>query len=485
MGPSERATGIEPVSLAWKAKALPLSHARAYRGHYTINPGLWKFLAGNSEYCATITTSSKTSTFYSGTRVTLHVMSLPPFVRPQIGQSKLKCRNGNRIKSVLNGVTTYYVDTHFEWTGSTSLMIKYYYAGGQRVAMRVGGNAPSYLLGDHLGSTSITANSSGGKVAELRYHPWGGTRFTDGATPTARRFTGQVEDVAIGLYFYNARYYDPTLGRFLQADSIVPSPANPQSLNRYSYVLNSPLRYIDPTGHAHWVGEEGDYHWLNPYTRPKPTLQSTNAPDATATLASSTQQSESTRVWLTEGETNARICGRWSGFASDTAYLRYERGGFTDGFVEGGVHTGESILGIATYNHEWQYRQTWSIWRGHTSFGSSYTVTEGGLFMAAEASMALDSGELSTAAGVDVPFLVGGFEYRQDGERINELSYGMEAPLAGPTVSVGVIWQTSEKVVLQTTRGALCVTGGLGEFSRLYGPGGMALTGYTILKTQY
>ncbi|MEJ5312656.1 MAG: hypothetical protein WHX52_23065, partial [Anaerolineae bacterium] len=39
----------------------------------------------------------------------------------------------------------------------------------------------------------------------------------------------------------------------------VPSPANPQSLNRYSYVLNSPLRYTDPTGHAHWVGEDGNF----------------------------------------------------------------------------------------------------------------------------------------------------------------------------------------------------------------------------------
>jgi len=108
-----------------------------------------------------------------------------------------------------------------------------------------------------LGSTSLTANSSGGKVAELRYHPWGGTRYTSGTTPTARRFTGQIEDAAIGLYFYNARYYDSALGRFIQADTIVPSPANPQSLNRYSYVLNSPLKYTDPTGHAYCPPEAG------------------------------------------------------------------------------------------------------------------------------------------------------------------------------------------------------------------------------------
>ncbi|WP_423226072.1 RHS repeat-associated core domain-containing protein [Candidatus Amarolinea aalborgensis] len=65
-----------------------------------------------------------------------------------------------------------------------------------------------------------------------------------------RRFTGQVlDDAAGGLYFYNARYYDPALGRFIQADTIVPQPVNPQSLNRYSYAANNPLRYVDPSGH--------------------------------------------------------------------------------------------------------------------------------------------------------------------------------------------------------------------------------------------
>ena len=52
-----------------------------------------------------------------------------------------------------------------------------------------------------------------------------------------------------GLYYYGARYYDPLIGRFISADTLVQSPANPQTLNRYSYVLNNPLRYTDPTGH--------------------------------------------------------------------------------------------------------------------------------------------------------------------------------------------------------------------------------------------
>ncbi|WP_423222642.1 RHS repeat-associated core domain-containing protein [Candidatus Amarolinea aalborgensis] len=106
-----------------------------------------------------------------------------------------------------------------------------------------------WLATDHLGSTAVTANETGARIAELSYKPWGESRYSFGATPTLRRFTGQVLDsVGGGLYFYNARYYDPALGRFIQADTIVPQPGNPQSLNRYSYVRNNPLRYTDPTG---------------------------------------------------------------------------------------------------------------------------------------------------------------------------------------------------------------------------------------------
>ncbi|MCZ7672033.1 MAG: peptidoglycan DD-metalloendopeptidase family protein [Chloroflexi bacterium] len=53
----------------------------------------------------------------------------------------------------------------------------------------------------------------------------------------------------LGLIYMNARFYLPALGRFASADTIVPNPTNPQSLNRYSYVRNSPLNLIDPTGH--------------------------------------------------------------------------------------------------------------------------------------------------------------------------------------------------------------------------------------------
>ncbi|MER3448194.1 MAG: hypothetical protein C4291_15860, partial [Candidatus Dadabacteria bacterium] len=57
------------------------------------------------------------------------------------------------------------------------------------------------------------------------------------------------------------RFYDPLLGRFLSADSIVPGAGNPQAFNRYSYVLNNPLRYTDPSGHCAYDADGNIIKW--------------------------------------------------------------------------------------------------------------------------------------------------------------------------------------------------------------------------------
>jgi RHS repeat-associated protein len=87
-------------------------------------------------------------------------------------------------------------------------------------------------------------------VAEQRYLPYGELRWSSGTLPTDFTFTGQRSE-AFGLLDYNARYYDPLLGRFVSADTVVPDFSDPQALNRYSYTLNNPVRYRDPNGH--WV----------------------------------------------------------------------------------------------------------------------------------------------------------------------------------------------------------------------------------------
>jgi RHS repeat-associated protein len=101
----------------------------------------------------------------------------------------------------------------------------------------------------------------GGVVARQWYYPYGAVRTSDGTLPTKRTDTGQTADDT-GLYFYNARYYSPYLNRWLQPDTIVPEPSNPQDLNRYAYGRNNPLRFIDPSGH---FSEEAVQAYLRSY----------------------------------------------------------------------------------------------------------------------------------------------------------------------------------------------------------------------------
>lgn len=118
------------------------------------------------------------------------------------------------------------------------VITKYYYAGGQRVAVRKDGEL-SYLLSETMY-----------KPCPFRVLREGETRYSGGAVmPTDRLYTGQIVEPILGLYFYNARWYDSSLSRFAQADALVPNPSNPQSWDRYSYTMNNPIRYNDPTGH--------------------------------------------------------------------------------------------------------------------------------------------------------------------------------------------------------------------------------------------
>ena len=132
--------------------------------------------------------------------------------------------------------------------GSVTRTVTYYPAAG---AMRINSTL-YYTLKDHLGSASVVTNASGIEVGTQRYYPYGETRLTTGTIFTDKLFTSQREMAGLGIYHYGARFYSPKLGRFLSADTIVPGYANPQNLNRFSYVTNNPLRYTDPTGHMQY-----------------------------------------------------------------------------------------------------------------------------------------------------------------------------------------------------------------------------------------
>jgi RHS repeat-associated protein len=167
---------------------------------------------------------------------------------------------GNLVKSVVNGTTTYYPSTTYqeEISGNTTKVTKYYNLGGQKVAMRTstgGSSTLSWLITDHLGSTNVTANADGSLQSEMRYAPFGEMRYTNGVTPSDYRYTGQRNldaqgnTFSLGLMDYNARFYDPLLGRFIQPDTIVPGAGSSAAFNRFSYVFNNPIRFNDPSGH--------------------------------------------------------------------------------------------------------------------------------------------------------------------------------------------------------------------------------------------
>ncbi|MBN2512698.1 MAG: RHS repeat-associated core domain-containing protein [Sedimentisphaerales bacterium] len=155
-------------------------------------------------------------------------------------------------------VTTIYIGGIYEYvvSGAEVITRSYYYAGSQRVAMREGGEL-FYLLGDHLGSTSLTLDASGNKVAEQRFSPWGMSRYAWGNEKTDYGFTGQRSNGYINLIKMGVRWYDPALGRFTQPDSIVPGAGNPMAYDRYMYTFSNPLRYSDPSGHIPECGPDG------------------------------------------------------------------------------------------------------------------------------------------------------------------------------------------------------------------------------------
>ncbi len=145
--------------------------------------------------------------------------------------------------------------------------------GGSAFALRVttegasSGQATKYHHFDHLGSITAVSDenghvvgpSAGGSSAgTMGYDPWGARRNPDGqATPSTsfalpaghRGYTGHETIPEVGLVNMNGRVYDATLGRFLSPDPSVQFATNLQNYNRYSYVLNNPLRDVDPTGY--------------------------------------------------------------------------------------------------------------------------------------------------------------------------------------------------------------------------------------------
>ncbi|OGW26080.1 MAG: hypothetical protein A2X59_10855 [Nitrospirae bacterium GWC2_42_7] len=155
-------------------------------------------------------------------------------------------------KSTTPGTTTYYIGEHLEKINNE--LTAYVFNGGLRIAKK-SSSGTYYYHKDHLGSTLAMTAANGDEVETVNYTPYGEDRNPNHPAYSSNYlFTDQEYDPETGLYNYKARLYDPVIGRFISADSIVSDPFDPQSLNRYSYVLNNPLIYTDPTGHDAYVG---------------------------------------------------------------------------------------------------------------------------------------------------------------------------------------------------------------------------------------
>ena len=112
------------------------------------------------------------------------------------------------------------------------------------------------LLDDHLGSSSVITDDSGNGQSNYSYDAWGDPRnAADWSALTSwpdyeadEGFTGHEMMSSLELVHMNGRIYDPLIGRFISPDIFIQAEGNLQNYNRYSYVLNNPLKYTDPSG---------------------------------------------------------------------------------------------------------------------------------------------------------------------------------------------------------------------------------------------
>lgn len=112
-----------------------------------------------------------------------------------------------------------------------------------------------YVHPDHLGSYTLVTDAQGNVKQRAEYDPWGLRKITEGTQIFSRGFTGHEHLDTFGLINMNGRCYDPVIGRFLSPDPYIQAPDNTQNFNRYSYCVNNPLKYSDPSGNIFGIDD--------------------------------------------------------------------------------------------------------------------------------------------------------------------------------------------------------------------------------------
>lgn len=165
--------------------------------------------------------------------------------------------------------TTYYIGNIevVSQSNSSVIVTRRTLPGAIELVRSNGKSEVNFLLTDHLGSIDTIVNENGYVKQKLYFDAWGKKHQVDLGNVnivteqyaqltlhqlldiTPRGYTGHESVDHAGIIHMNGRIYDPTLGRFLQADPHIQAPTNSQNYNRYSYVLNNPLSYTDPSGY--------------------------------------------------------------------------------------------------------------------------------------------------------------------------------------------------------------------------------------------
>jgi RHS repeat-associated protein len=154
---------------------------------------------------------------------------------------------GRRTGKTISGSTTSYLyagaNVVQELSGST-VTANLLSGRIDEVFTRTDSNGAANFLPDALGSTVELTGPSGNMLASYAYEPFGNTTVTSGSSANPYQYTGREND-GTGLYYYRARYYNPSLQRFISED---PLGFAANSVNFYEYTYDNPTRFVDPSG---------------------------------------------------------------------------------------------------------------------------------------------------------------------------------------------------------------------------------------------
>ncbi|MCT4618890.1 MAG: hypothetical protein N4A62_05825 [Marinisporobacter sp.] len=144
-----------------------------------------------------------------------------------------------------------------------------YVWGAGHVLMKIDamtGSKYCYLYNGH-GDVVQIVDQNGNVVNSYEYDVWGNIKNQKETIENPFKYAGEIYDKETGLYYLRARYYDPTIGRFISEDSYEGQVTNPLSLNLYTYCYNNPLMHVDPSGHEPRTMKIGDKYYFVPTDR--------------------------------------------------------------------------------------------------------------------------------------------------------------------------------------------------------------------------